>query len=270
MKKEEKGVAVQTDDLSQRAVAIQAEAEERALALNELGVDAEDLVIPSIQVMQNTSALVGDDKAKLGDIMNMQTEERLGGLDKPVQFLPLKMFKTLRTYNVTDGGFKFLHEQPLNKQNEKLPGEGMEEKLSVKRFHTFNFFVLLKSDLDKGEDFPCLIRFKSTGMNAGRTLATHLYKQVFFRKKPYSSFIGMGVKKEKKDTNTYGVPTIDTKSTLAASAEELASAESWLAMLAAGRYKIDDREDLPTESSVTAARPVVVEAQVVGQADGEY
>jgi len=106
------------------------------------------LVIPSIQIMQNTSALVGDEKAKLGDIMNMQTEERLGGFDKAALVLPLKLFKTLRTYDVTNNGFKFLHESPLTNQNDKLQGEGLEDGVPVKRFQTFNFFVLLKKDLE--------------------------------------------------------------------------------------------------------------------------
>jgi hypothetical protein len=266
-----KEVAVkQQDDLSNRALAIQADAAERAVALKDLGVEATDLVIPSIQIMQNTSALVGDEKAKLGDIMNMQTEERLGGFDKAALVLPLKLFKTLRTYDVTNNGFKFLHESPLTNQNDKLQGEGLEDGVPVKRFQTFNFFVLLKKDLEDGEGFPCLLRFKSTGMNAGRTLATHLYKQVFFRKKPYSSFVSLGVKKEKKDTNTYGVPVITTKDAPQATAAELEAAESWLAMLAAGNYKIDEREDSHESETGAAAKPVIVDAEVVGTAGGEY
>lgn len=272
-----KEVALKKESIEQTALAIQAEAKERALALQELGVETKDLVIASIQVMQGTSALVGDEKAKVGEIVNMQTEEILGGVDKPIKILPLKMYKTLRIYNVANSSFKFLREEPLTAKNDKLSNEAMERiqtedgeiEVPVKRYHSFNFFVLLKTDMDKGEGFPCLIRFRSTGMNAGRTLATYLYKLVFFRKKPYSTFISLLTKKEKKETAVYGVPVIDTKNTLAATPEEIQAAEDWLAMLAAGNYKVDEREEFSEEIG-TAAKPIVMGAEVVGSEQGEY
>lgn len=270
MAKESKAVVVQNDELKERSLAIQAGAHERSVALKELGIEVGDLVIPSIQVMQGTSALVGDDKAKLGEIVNMSTEEVIGGVDKPIQILPLKAYKTLRTYDVTNSGFKFIGEEPLTAANDKLAGEGMIDGNPVKRYHTFNFFVLLRSDLEKGVGFPCLIRFRSTGMHAGRALATHLYKLVFFRKKPYSLFVELSSKKEKKDTATYAVPVIDTKKDLKATAEEMQEAENWLSMLAAGNYKLDEKEDTAGEDRVAAAKPVVVDAEVVGATAGPY
>jgi hypothetical protein len=257
-------VAVQ-DNLADKALAIQADAQERALALKELGVEATDLVIPSIQLMQGTSALVGEDKAKLGEIVNMQTEEIIGGIDKAVKILPLKLYKTLRTYDVTNNGFKFMSEDPLTAANEKLQGEGVVEGVPVKRYQTLNFFVLLKTDLDKGEGFPCLLRFRSTGMNAGRALATHLYKRVFFKAKPYSQFVELSSRKEKKDTATYAVFNLSTKAPENASADHVQNAETWLAMLAAGNYKLDEREDGHDEDRAGAAKPVVVDSNVVGE-----
>jgi hypothetical protein len=264
-----KQVAVKQGNLEQTALALKSEAEERGAALRELGVETADLVIPSIQVMQGTSALVGDGKAVLADIVNMQTEEVLAKFGTGIKILPLKLFKTLRTYNVQDSGFKFMGEEPLTAANDKLQGEGLVDGVPVKRYHTFNFFVLLKTDLDKGEGFPCLLRFRSTGMNAGRALATYLYKQVFFRKKPYANFVELSVKKEKKDTATYGVPVITAVNPLAATPGELAAAESWLAMLAAGNYKLADAEE-PSEEVGTAAKPVVMGAEIFGVTDGEY
>lgn len=270
MSKHNQAVTTQKDELSQRALAIATEAQERSAALQELGVEAQDLVIPLIQVMQNTSALVGDDKAKLGDIVNMQTNEILGDGTKSVKILPLKLFKTLRTYDVRNKGFKFLSEAPLTSENDKLQGEGMVGEIPVKHYPTFNYFVLLKTDLAKEEGFPCLIRFKSTGMNAGRTLATHLYKLVFFRKRPYSQFVELSTKKEKKDTATYAVPTVECKSEMA-SEKEMAAAETMLGLLAAGNYRVDEREETEVGAErVEAAKPVVVTGQVLGKAEGKY
>lgn len=262
-------VAIQQDELTGRAVALQAEAQERSKALQELGVDQKDLIIPSVQVMQNTSALVGDEKAKLGDVVNMSTEEILGGGDKKVPFLPLKIFKTLRVYAVGEG-FKFHHEEPLTPVSEKLPFEGTEpDGTIVKRYPTINAFVLLKSNLDKEEGFPCLIRFKSTGMNAGRALATHLYKQVYFKKRPYAQFMELSTRKEKKDTNTFSVPSV-TKGEPATNVE-IEAAEGWLAMLAAGNYKVDEREDITEEQAGGAKpQPTVIRGEVVDSLKTEY
>lgn len=266
----EKAVAVSTENMQTKALEIKLQAAERAKALKDLGVETKDLVIATIQVMQNTSGLVAEEKAKLGQIVNMQTEALVGGIDTPVQILPLKLFKTLRVYDVSSG-FKFLREEPLTSLNEKSEGEGMENGIPVKRYHTFNFFVLLKKDMEKGEGFPCLVRFRSTGMNAGRQLATYLYKLVFFNKKPYTNFVGLSTKKEKKDTNVYAVPVIETKSPEAATPEQVAEAESWLAMLAAGNYKVaEENEESDAEARAASAKPVVVDAEVVGSEAGEY
>lgn len=265
-KKNETAVAVKDDDLKTQALAIQASAQERALAMQELGVEASDLVIPSVQLMQGTSSLVGDDKAKLGDIVNMQTEEVLGSPDKPIKILPLKMYKTLRTYDVTNNGFKFMHEEPLTPANDKMDGEGQENGIPVKRYHTMNFFVLLKSDLEKNEAFPCLVRFRSTGMNAGRALATHLYKRVHLRQLPYSQFVELSCRKEKKDTATYAVFSIGKPEN--ASAEDIKVAQDWLATLATANVRVDEREDTAAET-MAAAKPVVVDTVISGQA-GNY
>jgi len=41
-------------------------------------------------------------------------------------------------------------------------------------------------------------------------------------------------------------------------------------MLAAGNYKIDEREDSHESETVAAAKPVIVDAEVVGTVGGEY
>ena len=267
-KAQKQEVAVTQDELTSRAIAVAKDSLERSKALEELGVDQKDLVIPSVQVMQNTSELVGNEKAKLGDIVNMQTEEVLGGGDKRVSVLPLKLFKTLRVYSVKDG-FKFHHEEPLTPASEKLPFEGSEaDGTLVKRYPTINAFVLVKQDLDKGEGFPCLMRFKSTGMNAGKAIATHLYKQVFFKKRPYANFIDLTTRKENKGTNIYSVPSAAKGAE--ASASDLEAAEGWIAMLAAGNYRVDEREDIIEEAEGKVLQPTVISAEVSSSLNKEY
>lgn len=266
-KQAETAVATQ-DDMQARMLALKEDAAQKQAQLAELGIDSGDLVIPLIQIMQGTSEMVGEGQAVLGEIVNMQSQEKLGAFDKPIKILPLKMYKTMRTYDVTNNGFKFMFEEPLTPANDKLTGEGVIDGVPVKRYHTMNFFVLVKSDLDKGEGFPCLIRFRSTGMNAGRALATHLYKRVHLRQLPYSQYVELSSKREKKDTATYGAWVLGKPEN--ASKEDMAVAESWLATLAKATVKIDEHDDVGAEERVSAAKPVVVDGEVVGSAAGSY
>lgn len=271
MKKEKDAnttAVVPQDDANQRMLALQADAAERQKQLAALGVDAQDLVIPLVQIMQGTSELVGDGKFKLGDIVNMQTVEKLGDFDSKIKILPLKMYKTLRTYDVTNNGFKFMSEEPWSPANEKLQGEGSIDGTPVKRYQTINLFALLKSDLDKNEAFPILLRFRSSGMNAGRAITTHLYKRVFLRQLPHSQFVELGAKREKKDTAAYGAWIVGLPEN--ASKEHQQVAEQWLATLATASVKIDERAEEGDEQTAQAAKPVVVEGEVVGGTSGPY
>lgn len=261
-------VAVTQDNLNTRALAMKQQAGEMAAQMKELGIEATDLTIPVLLLMQNTSEAVGDGQAKLGDIMNSQAEEIVGSIDKAVEVIPLKMYKTLRIYNTAVQPPKFMREEAYDANgNGKLPFEGAEtdhvtgEQIPVKRYLNFNFFVLLKSEIDAEQDFPCIIRFKSTSMPAGRQLATQLFKMAALRQLPYSQTVKITVSKEKKGTNTYAVFGLGKGQK--ATDKEKAAAEKWLAMLASVSYRVDEKEESEAEQ-MAAKEPTVVTSDVVG------
>ena len=101
----------------------------------------------------------------------MTSEQVIGNETQKVDFLPLKGYKTLRVYKADKGG-KFVREMPWTDETISLAAkkEGIEEGQAVRYFETLNFLVLLKSELQAGEGFPCLLRFKSSAFRAGRTL----------------------------------------------------------------------------------------------------
>lgn len=260
-------VAVAQDNLNTRALAMKQQASEMAEQMKELGIEATDLTIPVLLLMQNTSEAVGDGHAKLGDIMNSQAEEVVGSPEKPLEVIPLKMYKTLRIYNTAENPPKFVREEPYEANvNGRLPFEGLEtdpvteETFPVKRYLNFNFFVLLKAEIESDQDFPAIVRFKSTSMPAGRQLATQLFKMAALRQLPYSQTVKITVGKEKKGSNTYAVFGIGKGQK--ATDKEKAAAEKWLAMLSSVSYRVDEKEE--TEAETAAKAPVVVEAEVAG------
>ena len=122
-----------------------------------------------------------------------------------------------------------------------------------------NFFVLIKSEVDKGEAFPAVISFKSKGVPAGKQLATQMFKMLMLNRGPYSKAMIISVKKEKKDNNTFAVFGMSEGQEVDEAAKK--TAVEWLVRLASFNVKIDDKED-DVES------PVASEAHVLPQSTG--
>lgn len=227
--------------------------------LEETGVSATDLVIPKLLLMQNTSEYVGNDTAKMGDIVNSQTLEVIGSVGKPVEVIPLKLYKTWRTYSLASGQPKFLREEPVTAQNASAPWEDKEPAqdgkgtIPIRRDMNFNFFVLLKSELEAGEGFPVVVSFKRTSMNAGKQLATQLFKMLALGRAPYSSTMKLGVKKEKKDTNTYAL--FECAKGEPCSEQHKAEAKLWLERLQVITFRVaEDKEHDAGEPVAEAPR----------------
>jgi hypothetical protein len=83
-------------------------------------VDASDIIIPKVLLMQAISQLVEQDKAKQGDFVHSLDEVVVGAKeDKPVEFIVLGMFKTLQTYEDN----KYVKTESLTPENAGLPYE---------------------------------------------------------------------------------------------------------------------------------------------------
>lgn len=226
-----------------------------ANTMDDLGISAQDLVIPKLLLMQNTSEMVGDGAAKSCDVVNSQTLQVIGGLTQPIEIVPLKVYKTWRVYSLAGKQPEFIRQEAVTAANINLPWDDMEDGVPIRRDLCMNYFVLLMSEVTKGEAFPCVVSFKRTSMQAGKQLATHLFKMMKLNKPAYSQSIQLKVSKQKTDTNTYGVFEIGAAKPLAA--EHQAIAESWFKELATITYKIDDKDDVPAAQVATVAPEIV-------------
>lgn len=221
--------------------------------LADMGIQARDLVIPRLLVMQNTSEAVGEDKAKLGDILNSQTLEVIGGLDHPIEIIPLKLWKTWRVMDMTTKNPKFLRNEDVNSKNENLPWEDNENGVTIRRDFTYNYYVLLVKDVAEGEAFPVVISFRRTSTQAGKGVATHLFKMAALGRAPYSQSVKLSVSKKKFETNTYAI--LECGKGEKVSDEGLAEAKKWLGLI--GQMKVaEEAEEEP--ASKPAQAPIVV------------
>lgn len=280
MKHEDKAVAVKTDA---QALA-QQEIGSAALALasgpDEFGLHANDIRIATLLLMQPASGMVSDGKAKLGDIVNNENEKVIGGPKKPIEVIALYKYETIRMYQAGDG--KFVKELPYEGKVDKEGTEVVGEvKVNVRRYHTINFFFLLIEDLNRGEPFPVLVRFKSSSWKAGNQFASTLYKKRFFNKLPYDQTGSFGVRDDNKNEKNQRWASFTFAEGRETTPEEKQVAKQMIALINAKRYTVLEAEDADESSvgssntssntSPSAAKPTVVDIDVTGGAPaGEY
>lgn len=223
----------------------------------DMGVSSRDMLIPRLMLMQNTSEYVGDDKAKMGDVVNSQTLEVLGDTSKPVEVIPLRVYKTWKVYDLRGSVPKKLREEPMTADNEKKDAMGtiMEGEVPTKHYYCINAMVLVASDIAKGEAFPTVVTFKSTSLMAGKQLVSFIVRQAAFRKNPFDNVVTLGVTKQKKESNTYAVfNAVKGRETTPAEREE---AIRWISDLKNMVVKVDDADD-HEEVAPAAVAPTVV------------
>jgi hypothetical protein len=133
--------------------------------------DKTDILIPKLLLQQGLSKLVAAEKAKMGDICDSITGETLGDKSKPLEIIPLKLFKTWVLFKTVAGKQEYFKTEPF------VAGKYDSENAIVDgvpgaAYQSLNFYVLLKKDLTEPFALPYAISFKSTGYTAGKKLNT--------------------------------------------------------------------------------------------------
>lgn len=170
-----------------------------------VGFTSEDVEIPTLLLMQNTSELVGEEKAKLGDIFHTGQLQVVGGLDTPVEVLALGGSKTHVIYDLSGKTPKFLRQEKVTAENENAPSEDTENGKPIRRDLSLNYLVVLVDAIKEGMPFPTLISFRRTNSRAGRQLASHFMTSEFMDSPAFSQVVTIGSRKEKYESNTYAV-----------------------------------------------------------------
>jgi hypothetical protein len=134
-------------------------------------VSAKDIIIPKILCMQGLSDLVADGKAKMGDFVDNLTNEVIGSIDNPVDFVPFHMEKIYIISKKGQGDNRFEFDRIEAEAGQQYPFEEEIGGVTYKYEYTLQFYVLRPEDTS----IPYVISFKSTSLKAGKTLATQMY-----------------------------------------------------------------------------------------------
>ena len=167
---------------------------------------SQDIIIPRLLVMQGMSEMVTDGKAKFGDVVENLNGEVLAGLESGIEILPFKLEKIYK-YIGADG--KVLSSEPITPENENAGFECEVDGMAAKRFRTFQFYVLLPSELEVGGALPYMVEFKSTGLRAGKKMVTQMFaKNSAIGLTPAGKTFMLTVDKVSNDKGTYAVPDV--------------------------------------------------------------
>lgn len=211
-------------------------------------IDNDDIVLPKILLMQAMSEAVNEKGiAKPGDIIKSTTEEVMGGLDMPLEIIPLNSFKTWILSMKEGQKFIYKSTEPMTPANvtRKLEWEddlGNEWRADK----SLNFYVLLPVEIEsalKGDSacIPHLVNFRRTSYMAGRNLVSGMKESAFLNQPGASRVYNLKVTKRKNDHGTFFVFDIGkgAKTTTA----QLQFAKKWFDTLKTAEVKVHDTLD---------------------------
>ncbi len=202
---------------------------------------SKDIVIPKIQLMQGMSKKVLAGEAKLGDLIDSVTGEKLGDKEKPLVVIPFHMEKFFVVQKEVKQGnktkFEYDHVEKITPANENAEWNYEHEGTKFKRVYTRNFYVLVP-----GKVLPYVIGFSSTSAQAGKELATEMFvKNTMQNRAPCATKVAIGCKIETTDDGTWAVKTV--KALEDSSKEDIALAYKWFQTVRKEETKVDDAQD---------------------------
>jgi len=199
------------------------------------GIDAEDILIPRIMLMQGLSDLVTEGHASIGDFIDSLDKDRT-------------IAKKGETFDVVVFG---VEKKIIRTKNKEF--DGMEDFVSgykydevaangdvIKRSLLMQFYVLLKEDIENGDAFPYVLSFTKTATKPGKSLATKIAKLTMIGKPSAARYFTIGTELQSNDHGKWFIPTI-------ASGEEteqkvIEQARAWnKTMINSDKFKTDDK-----------------------------
>lgn len=212
-------------------------------------VEAADIRIPRLLLMQSTSELVGQRKAAAGDIVNSITGEKVGDETNPLEIVPIYTFKTWVVSEKVNGKFEFKRVDQYvagQKRNREEVIGGVE----VQNAETINVLVMLNKDQENTSALPYLMSFRMTSLNCGKDILTQKMHAINMNT-PFQKFVlKLAPFYTKNDKGQYFVFKFQGKAENTLFASSAALLRKWYDTFKAGSVKVDEEV---TEAESTSA-----------------
>lgn len=174
----------------------------------------QDMIVPTIKLMQATTELVKDDKAAAGEYRK-STGELLAEKNDELELIIFKLDKYFAINQMEMG----------QNGKEKVPGTYRREEFNVdlarewefaqdgkeyRRELVYSFYVLVANS--NGQEVfnqvPSIISFRSSAKKAAKTWLSKLQNMRASKQEPHSHVFLLGRSKETKGKNSWLIPTV--------------------------------------------------------------
>lgn len=241
---------------------------------------ATDTSVPRLLLMQAMSEAVLEGKAKIGDMVRNTDLVRVGGPDKTVSFIPLRMEQAWLEQEKVGNKFEYRKNTPRTHSNERLEwrfhrNQTGQEFTSAQvgttewqRTKVINLYALLLDDvvaytaevkkaLETGDMpdltkslLPVQISFRSMSFRAGQAVNNYYLQYLDMKQynpnlKSYAYSMPLSCKQEKNDKGTYFIFEVGGAKKLDEAL--LPTVATWYNRLHSGDVKVD--ESSPDEES---------------------
>lgn len=201
-------------------------------------LEARNIIIPKIMLMQGQSELVLEGKARLGDLVNSLTNTLLGGMEKAITLIPFYLQEFWYVFKVISADKEeFLRVESMNASNIDALYDAVEGGITIRRSRVMQVYFLNPANLA----MPLIGSFKGKSFRIGKELYTLMYcinKQE--KKFPPSYTIDLTSSKDKNDRGTFAKFkfTKGRETTLS----ELQECTKWIQTIQAGKAKGDESD----------------------------
>lgn len=228
------------------------------------GLDASDMLVPKLLLMQGLSKFVTDGDAQQGQVVDSLSKEVVGGItnikagtgDK-VELVVFSTFKTWIEFEKIDDEYEFVKQFPMNASNVNLAQEEVVNGIEVRRDRCLNFYVLLPSQIADGSALPYVISFRRTSMRAGKKISSMAQRLKALGRKPiaFKKVVLSVVPMQRDDKKWWSYEMEEGENS---SQAELNEAHKWYQVLKSATVRVDD-SDLKEKAEAPA--PVVSDAE---------
>lgn len=193
-------------------------------------VSSNDLVVPKILAAQYMSEVVKAGEVKFAELYDTSEHRVLGGVDKPLEFIPFHSTKYWMEYtvNVSANGQRkreYRGVVGIDRTNDNWPRVSPDG--TVERDRVLEFYVLRPEEIAEGCELPYILSFRRSSLRAGKQLTTQMsVKNRAAGKNPAAVAMSLGVKAESNDDGEFAVMTM--KPSRESTAAEQEAAFKWL------------------------------------------
>lgn len=216
---------------------------ENQLQKNDLsvwGVDSiipQNIIIPSILLMQGSSEFVKKGKHRVGDFVDSLTEKILGNT---VEVIPFFFEESWWVYDLVNGKEKFNSIEPVTSENRNRAYEDLNKMQRYK--YCLKFYCLRPEDVGRG-GLPYTISFRSTSLRTGKKIYTQMYiKNQQAGLPPPAYVVKISHHEDKTDDGSFLV--LDMEVGRKTTEKELVESLQWLNSIKAGKTRADDSMDI--------------------------